>query len=54
MLLVCFVDIVRILILDESQAQHFQGIMPQLLKEIGQQLADENYTVHATNKYSNA
>ncbi len=38
-------DVVRVLVLDESQAQQFQGIMPRLLKEIGRVTAEANYQV---------
>lgn len=39
------VDIVRVVVLDESQSQQFQGAMPRLLKQIGAQLAEANYQV---------
>ena len=39
------VDVVRVLVLDEGQAQQFQGIMPRLLKEIGRVSAEGNYQV---------
>ena len=39
------VDVVRVLVLDEGQAQQFQGIMPRLLKEIGRVSAEANYQV---------
>ena len=41
----CYKDIVRVLVLDESQSQHFQGAMPSLLKKIGLELAEANYQV---------
>ena len=48
LLIVCnyfLIDITRLLILDETQAQQFAQTTPQLLKDIGQQQAKINYPV---------